>query len=712
VVNLPDAAADETPPKRWHGRAQATSSWRPEVGTRREAFIFMTWLLVPVLALLAVLSFLQYTQLIREAERDLLRQAAARAQDVQAITLPARRHVLDLVRLLQDHWDSPSSEAVALRKAVKPFKMPKGQADGWTLDDASPDQRDRFGQLWWAPPDGMPPSTEWLGRAALFTQFARLAYKRDRAFEGTFFVSGDLNVSWGYPWSDTPTMLRAMGLPSLRALDQPRIDSVERGRHLLALKPDTLTFWGLPYVSQLHEELVVSHGSVVLVNGRYTGEVNIDFRLQPLQEAATQWQPANGRVWLVTKSGHVVADSASPLQRPAGQGLADWKVVAKLADRLPVTLSPDEWQLLQRAGPPGLIRKGAWILVTARKEDAPWQYVLAMPASALRASVLPTLVPNGLLAAALLALTALGTVLFARRFVTPSLRLLDYVRRSSKDPDAALPELAPRWRGWVKAVSGIAKDRHRAQQQLDRQREVLRQNERLSVMGSLLAGVAHELNNPLAIVAGRAALLDDRLQSVPQLSASHQDVLRGDVRSILQATDRCARIVRTFLNMARQRPPVRSSVLLADAVQTAAELMDRNLKDQGIRLVLHLDRKLPPLQADGDQVVQVVLNLLLNAQQSLAGRERPRIDVSMGQDIDETRHCQWIRVADNGAGIPAEWGDRIFQPFFSGRGVTAGTGLGLSMSRNIAREHSGDLVLEASEKGAHFKLVLPSQPLN
>ena len=188
-----------------------------------------------------------------------------------------------------------------------------------------------------------------------------------------------------------------------------------------------------------------------------------------------------------------------------------------------------------------------------------------------------------------------------------------------------------------------ASDRHHAAQQVGRQREALRQSEKLTAMGSLLAGVAHELNNPLAIVMGRASLLEEKCED-PEL--------RADVLRIREAAERCGRIVRTFLNMARNRPAQRTPVDVNELVRVSTGVEHRR-----------------------------------------EGRE-PRV---------------WLRIADNGPGVPPEFRSRIFEPFFTTKGEGMGTGLGLAVSRSVVIEHGGDLILEQSgaERGAVFRASLP-----
>ncbi|MGM9483372.1 hybrid sensor histidine kinase/response regulator [Roseateles sp. NT4] len=247
-------------------------------------------------------------------------------------------------------------------------------------------------------------------------------------------------------------------------------------------------------------------------------------------------------------------------------------------------------------------------------------------------------------------------------------------------------------------------ERQTAQGEIERQREALRQSEKLTAMGSLLAGVAHELNNPLSIVMGRAALLAEKMAGDPRAA---------DAQRIHEAAERCGRIVRTFLNMARSRPANRSEVALNDLATAAVDMLGYVLRSHGIAVTLDLLPGLPPVKADADQIGQIVLNLIVNAQQALGARDNGRrLTVSTGlapmTDGDRRRVPRvWLRVRDNGPGIEPELHERIFEPFFTTKVEGVGTGLGLAVSRSIARDHGGELTLQDDGSGACFCLQMP-----
>jgi len=226
----------------------------------------------------------------------------------------------------------------------------------------------------------------------------------------------------------------------------------------------------------------------------------------------------------------------------------------------------------------------------------------------------------------------------------------------------------------------------------------LLQSEKVATMGSLLAGVAHELNNPLAALSGHAQLLRQSAQD-PAL------VRRAD--KIQHAADRCVRIVRNFLSIARQRPPERSDVSLTRVVEEAVELLAYELKTSDVEIAVDAAEGLPRLSADPHQLHQVLVNLVANAYQAMRKSPPPRrITISLRHDA--TRERVRLAIADTGPGIPADIRAKIFEPFFTTKPAGEGTGLGLSLCRGIVEEHGGTIEVESEPgRGTRFVIELP-----
>lgn len=252
--------------------------------------------------------------------------------------------------------------------------------------------------------------------------------------------------------------------------------------------------------------------------------------------------------------------------------------------------------------------------------------------------------------------------------------------------------------GEITHVGGLIFDRtadKKASEDIATAREALHQSEKLAALGQLLAGVAHELNNPLTVVVGRSAILEEKLQDTPHGKA---------ITDLREAADRCNRIVRTFLAMARQSAPRRAPVQVNDAIEAALDMTAYGLRTSGIELVRKFASDLPEIEADEDQLVQVITNLLINANHALEGRSGARVTLTTRVKGGRVQ----IEVADNGPGVPAEIASRIFEPFFTTKGVGDGTGMGLAMSRGMIEEHGGTLrYSNAKDGGAMFTIELP-----
>jgi len=231
--------------------------------------------------------------------------------------------------------------------------------------------------------------------------------------------------------------------------------------------------------------------------------------------------------------------------------------------------------------------------------------------------------------------------------------------------------------------------------------ERLLQSEKVATMGSLLAGVAHELNNPLAVVLGQSHLLRESAGD-PKAIARAGKIMAG--------ADRCVRIVRNFLALARQQAPERGEVRLNQVVQEAVELLAYELRTDNVEVSLSLAEDLPVLWADGHQLHQVLVNIVANAHQAMR-RSPARRQISITTRSEPASQRVHLEITDTGPGISAEIRAKIFEPFFTTKPPGQGTGLGLSLCRGIIEEHGGAItVVSELGKGTTFAITLPVVP--
>jgi PAS domain S-box-containing protein len=228
-----------------------------------------------------------------------------------------------------------------------------------------------------------------------------------------------------------------------------------------------------------------------------------------------------------------------------------------------------------------------------------------------------------------------------------------------------------------------------------RLREQLIHSERLSAVGQLVAGVAHEINNPLQAVMGLSELL---------MEGHDSGNMKHDLDQIRVHADRAAKIVRHLLLFARHSTLERSVADLNEITRSTVAFRSFELKSLGIELVEHYSLELPLIVVNREEIQQVVLNLLLNAEQAVKGTGRPgTVRVRTG----ETAASAFVEVRDDGPGVPEAMTSQVFEPFFTTRSVGQGTGLGLSVSLGIAQAHGGLLELMPTDRGACFRLTIP-----
>jgi two-component system NtrC family sensor kinase len=225
----------------------------------------------------------------------------------------------------------------------------------------------------------------------------------------------------------------------------------------------------------------------------------------------------------------------------------------------------------------------------------------------------------------------------------------------------------------------------------------IQQAEKMAALGQLAGGIAHEINNPLGVILCYADLLKSQLADFPQGLT--------DVGTIEKHARNCHRIVADLLKFARIQETKPHLAQLNPTIEEVVQMVDHQFRRQHCQIDLDLDPRLPPLRFDVDKMKQVFLNLLMNARQaSKDGQGLIRISTRYRPETRQVQVVFW----DNGAGISPEILSRIFDPFFTTKKTGEGTGLGLSVSYGIIKDHGGDIQVE-SEPGqwTRFTIVLP-----
>jgi PAS domain S-box-containing protein len=242
--------------------------------------------------------------------------------------------------------------------------------------------------------------------------------------------------------------------------------------------------------------------------------------------------------------------------------------------------------------------------------------------------------------------------------------------------------------GLVASARDVTESRHVEQQ--------LAQREKFTAMGQMMAGAAHELNNPLTAILGVSDLLRER---------AADDVVRRQVELIWQQARRAAGIVQNLLAFARPPATGRSKIQLEEIVRQALESQQDSLRKKNITVEFQAPDNLPPMEGDSKLLAQVFSNMITNAEQAISAvHDQGTLKISLS--CAGGRVC--VTIADSGPGIPPEILGKIFDPFFTTKRPGGGTGLGLTISLAVIKEHGGRLEVQSSpDSGTTFQVLLP-----
>ena len=234
----------------------------------------------------------------------------------------------------------------------------------------------------------------------------------------------------------------------------------------------------------------------------------------------------------------------------------------------------------------------------------------------------------------------------------------------------------------------------------DAERErALRRTERVATLGTLVGGVAHELNNPLHAIMSFASMLLETPRPAEE---------REDLETIHREAIRAASIVSDLRDLARrsqERAEIRTAVDINDVVSHVLRTRRYPLETRGIVVEEMLSADLPPVSGDRSEIEQVVVNLVLNAEYAMQGRDERRLTVR----TEASENDVFLEIGDTGTGIAASHRERIFDPFFTTKPPGEGTGLGLALAHGIVDDHGGSVHLESEPgEGTTFRIVLPA----
>ncbi|NIO10165.1 MAG: HAMP domain-containing protein [Deltaproteobacteria bacterium] len=302
------------------------------------------------------------------------------------------------------------------------------------------------------------------------------------------------------------------------------------------------------------------------------------------------------------------------------------------------------------------------------------------------------------IALVLLAIAALLSLLWARRMTRPIEKLSDAAGDVGKGRFDVQIDISSRdeigmLAGSFKRMTTELKTREEA---LEHAQSQLVQSEKMAAFGQLGAGIAHEVKNPLAGILGYTQL------SIRKMNK--EDVLYKNLQVIEKETKRCRTIIDNLLKFARQEKVSFEPVEINRVVDDAVAIVDHQLGMHQIKLERDCAPGLPRVMGNGNQIQQVLMNIMINAQQAMDGKPGSVKISTRGIEGERIE----IRVDDTGPGISEEIRSKLFEPFFTTKSAGKGTGLGLSVSYGIIKDHGGDITVESEAgKGSTFVITLP-----
>lgn len=294
-------------------------------------------------------------------------------------------------------------------------------------------------------------------------------------------------------------------------------------------------------------------------------------------------------------------------------------------------------------------------------------------------------------------IAAISAVVVSRKFTAPLESLSAAVRKIAKGDFDVKVDISSR-----DEIGQLADSfNNMANELLERERSLksaqlaLVQSEKMAAVGTLSAGLAHEVKNPLSAVLGYAQLAKRKL-SQPDVIKKHLDIIENETR-------RCNEIIGNLMQFSRQEKGEFTDVTINEVVEKSVGIVDHQLGLKNVHVNMKLAPDIPEIIGNSNQLQQVLMNLAINAQQAMEP-DGGTVDIATYFDDDNV----YISVSDTGPGISEEVVEKIFEPFFTTKAAGEGTGLGLSVTYGIIRDHKGDIRVERADSGgARFVIALP-----
>ncbi|WP_204102365.1 MULTISPECIES: ATP-binding protein [Spirulina sp. CCY15215] len=491
-------------------------------------------------------------------------------------------------------------------------------------------------------------------------------------------------------------------------------------RSLPKNNPDREQFWTTAYLDPENNNISVTCAAPVYEENEFRGTIALDVTLDELSKILEKSKFSQGRLFLINNGGQVLA-SPENLNNPTLEIQSLWNLIS-------VNLREKVYQFLQGENLDSQ-EFGQYLFLHSNLHQAPWSLVFFAQKVDILMPILTQLgLGWGLLLIGLTLMLAIANQIIAGEFIIPANQLIRYIEQSSQNKNPEIPENITRdWLLWFETISHIFQENQQMTAELVQQ-------EKMSSLGQLVAGIAHEINNPVNFIYGNLAYVrnyaEDLLKCIdlyqqeypnPTSKIKEQqyeidlEFLEADLPKLIDSmevgADRIREIVVSLRNFSRLDESDKKRVNIHQGIESTLTILENRLYLPATQETIEVRRnygELPLVECYAGQLNQAFLNIISNAIDTLQESEKELKYIKIETSVKNSTYI-YIKIADNGMGINEETQHRIFEPFFTTKPVGQGTGLGLSVSYKIIVErHQGKLKCHSTlGEGTEFIIEIP-----
>ncbi len=520
-----------------------------------------------------------------------------------------------------------------------------------------------------------------------------------------FYISRN-NFINAYPWRDS----------QIASLSQDFYNYEFYTLGLPENNPQGELFWTEIYQDPVSDRLLVTSGAPVYEGEEFRGTVDLDVDLAIFNQILTKFNYKIGDSFLINQHQQIIA--------PQNQDSA----IQLIQNTLPQALQEEVSSLLE-SQEKEVQSIGAYLFFHRNLEQSPWKLIFFSKKSAIMIPIISkNMLVLGILYSSLILMLLIANYLIKREFIDPTRQLINHIEAESKNLHPEVPKIPTCWNPWFQTITKTFEENRKITAELI-------QREKMSSLGQLVAGVAHEINNPVNFIYGNLSHAKEYTDDLIELAKVYQlnypypkpavknkieeidlEFLLEDLPKIFESmqvgTKRIRQIVLSLQSFSRQDQVKLKAVDIHEGIDNTLMILETRLKPQGsfpgIKIIKEYSQ-LPLTECFSGQLNQVFMNLICNAIDALEETHQDCHKITIQTSYEENSHIL-VTIADNGPGLTEEIKQHLFEPFFTTKPVGKGTGLGLSISFQIMEKLGGKLDYHSVlGEGTKFFIEIPMQ---